>query len=70
MQHTTTNNKEGEMTTVKNIATKYYGIWIVAADGQYWLSADNGSDKYFGDVVPTRDDIDHFRTQLLRNGRP
>lgn len=48
------------MATVINAPTKYYGIYIVKAGDRYWISDDNGGDKYFGATIPTTKDVENY----------
>lgn len=44
--------------------TKYYGIYIMEANGAYWIVDDNGNDQCFCHVVPTETDIENYRNNL------
>lgn len=41
--------------------TKYHGVYICESeDGNYWLTADNGSEVCYGLVKPTEAQIEKF----------
>lgn len=46
--------------------TKYYGIYILVGNGNYFIVDDNGGELYFNHF-PTVDDIDNYRRLVINS---
>jgi hypothetical protein len=47
------------------LKTQYIGIYLQSENNRWWIMDDLGGEEYYGSHIPTSDDVESYRNNLM-----
>ena len=51
---------------MKTYKTRYFGIYLVNENDSWWITDDNGNERYIGENGYKTEDIEDFKNQVTK----